>query len=138
MFKIVLIIGAVLLLAGMGFFFMLIKGPDVEKYAHLHEPQIRAIPDSNVLEVAFHSPTDGLKEVFGFLFKSYFKIKGVPKMPWKMPPSAARYQNELDFDMEDTKREAAFKNMMWEGVASLPLPANISSAPAIKHVLDDN
>jgi len=133
MFKIVLIIVAILLLAGMGFFFMLVKGPDVTKYTHLQEPQIRTIPDSNVLEVTFHSPTDGLNEVFGFLFKSYLKIKGVPKMPWKMPPSAARYENELDFDMEATKREAAFKNMMWEGIASLPLPAGISSVPAVKH-----
>jgi hypothetical protein len=134
MFKIVLIIVAVLLLAGMFFFFMLVKGPDVTKYAHLHEPQIRTIPNSNVLEVSFHTPTDGLNGVFGFLFKSYLKIKGVPKMPWKMPPSAARYENELDFDMEAGKREAAFKNMVWEGVAALPLPANITTITnVIKH-----
>lgn len=133
MFKIVLIIVAVLLLAGMGFFFMLVKGPAVSKYAHLHEPQISTVPDSTVLEVAFHSPTDGLNEVFGFLFKSYLEIKGVPKMPWKMPPSAARYENELDFDMEPKKREAAFKNMMWKGVAAIPLPADITTIPNIKH-----
>ena len=133
MFNIVLIIVVVLLLAGLGFFFMLVKGPDVTKYAHLHEPQIRTIPDSKVLAVSFHTPTDGLNEVFSFLFKSYLKIKGVPKMPWRMPPSAARYENELDFDMEAKKREAAFENMIWEGVAAIPLPADITTSTNVKH-----
>jgi len=133
MLKIVLIIVAVLLLVGMGFFFMLVKGPDVTKYEYLQDPQITTLPDTNVLEVSFNTPTDGLNEVFGFLVKNYLKIKGVPKMPWKMPPSAARYENGLDSDMEEKKREAAFENMIWKGVAAMPLPANITNTHDIKH-----
>jgi len=133
MLKIVSIIIAILLLVGLGLFFMIVKGPDITKYEHLLEPQITTIPDTNVLEVSFTTSTDGLNEVFGFLFKSYLKIKGVPKMPWKMPPSAARYNNALDFDMEAKKRQAAFKNMIWEGVVAMPLPADITDVPIIEH-----
>jgi len=133
MLKIVLIIIVVLLVAGTGVIFMLVKGPDVSKYVHLQEPRIISIPDTTVLEVSFNTTTNGLKEVFGFLFKSYFKIKGVPKIPWKLPPSVARYENSLDFDMEISKREAAFDNMIWQGAAALPLPANVTSVPDVAH-----
>ncbi|HIQ16265.1 MAG TPA: hypothetical protein EYH38_12005 [Leucothrix sp.] len=133
MLKTVLIIVAVLLLVGIAFFFMIVKGPDVTKYEYLQKPQITTIPDTNVLAVSFSTTADGLKEVFGFLFKNYLKIKGVPKMPWKMPSSAARYDNALDFDMEAEKREATFKNMIWEGVVAIPLPANITNLSESKH-----
>ncbi len=133
MLKIVLIVIAVLLLVGMGVFFIVVKGPDVSKYEYLQEPQIVIIPDITVLEVSFTTPADGLKEVFGFLFKNYLKIKGVPKIPWNMPSSLARYENFLDFDMEISKREAAFKEMIWQGAAALPLPANITNVPDVRH-----
>ena len=133
MLKIVLIVVVVLLFAGMGVIFMVVKGPDVSKYTYLQDPQIVSIPDATVLEVSFRTSTEGLKEVFGFLFKNYFKIKGVPKLPWKIPPSLARYHNPLDFDMEASKRKAAFENIIWQGAAALPLPINITSAPNLEH-----
>ena len=131
--KIVLIIAAVVL-SGAGIsYFLMMKGPDLSKYEQLKNPRITTIPDTNVLEVPFETSTEGLKEVFAYLFKNYFKLKGVPKRAAKMPPPAARYENELDFKMEAGKRKTVFNNMIWKGVAAIPLPADITSFSAIRH-----
>lgn len=133
MLQFVLIVVFVLLLAGAAFFFMIIKGVDVAKFEYLREPQISSLPDITVVEVVFDTSTDGLKEMFGYLYKSYFKIKGVPKRPGKMPPSVARYENALDFEMEAEKRKAVFQNMIWKGSASIQLPADITAIPLVNH-----
>lgn len=133
MLQIVLIIVALSVVVGLRFFYLLVKGVDVSKYEHLQTPQITTLPDITVLEVPFETSTDGLKEVFGFLFKTYFKIKGVPKMPGKIPPSLARYENTLDFEMEDNEREAAFSNVTWKGFAALPVLVRTSEVPKIQH-----
>ena len=72
MFKIILSIFLVviilLILGGMGFFYLFLKGPDLSKYEHLKEPRIIAKKDQKVLEVPFEVPADGLKTVIcGFI-----------------------------------------------------------------------
>jgi len=131
--KIVLIIVAVVLSGAGSFYFLMMKGPDLSKYEHLKSPRITTIPDTNVLEVPFETPTEGLNEVFSYLFKNYFKLKGVPKRAAKMAPPVARYENTLDFEMEVEKRKAVFDNMIWKGIAAIPMPSDITSLPDIRH-----
>ncbi len=133
MIKIAVIIVVVVLAAAGGFFFMLMKGPDLAKYEHLREPRITVLPDITVLAASFETSGDGLKEVFGFLFKTYFKIKGVPKRPGKMPPPVARYENALDFEMESDKRKAILEKIIWKGVAALPLATDIVDLPDVQN-----
>ncbi len=131
--KIVLIIVAVVLSGAGFFFFFIMKGRDLCKYEHLKTPRITTIPDTNVLEVPFETSAEGLKEVFGYLFKNYFKLKGVPKRAVKMAPPAARYENPLDFEMEAEKRKTVFDNMIWKGIAAIPLPSDITTLPVIRN-----
>ncbi len=131
--KIALIIAVVVLCVGGGFVYRMLKGPDLSRYEHLRQPRITTLPDSNVLAVSFEASGEELKEVFGFLFKNYFKIKGVPKRPDKMPPPAARYENVVDFDMEPARRKSFLKNIIWKGVAAIPLASDIAELPDIKN-----
>ena len=50
-----------------------------------------------------------------------------------MPPPAARYENALDFDIEAARRKSFFKNMIWKGVAAIPLASDIVELPDIKN-----
>lgn len=127
------LITAVILSGAGGFFYYFMKGPDLSRYEYLKNPRITKIPDTNVLEVPFATSTEGLKAVFGFLFKNYFKLKGVPKRAAKMAPPAARYENALDFEMEEGKQETTFDAMTWKGVAAIPLADDITSVPDTGH-----
>ncbi|HIP38784.1 MAG TPA: hypothetical protein EYG88_05275 [Desulfocapsa sulfexigens] len=131
--KILLIVAAVVLAGAGGFFFYFMKGPALSRYEYLKNPRITTIPDTNVLEIPFATSADGLKEVFDFLFKNYFKLKGAPKRAAKMAPPLARYENALDFEMEEEKRKTVFDNMIWKGVAAIPLPADITSLPDLRN-----
>ena len=133
MLKIVIAIAVVLLIVGGGFFYLMIKGPDMSRYRHLQEPQITTMEDMTVLEVPFETSADGLKEVFSFLFKNYYKMKGVPKRPDKVASPVARYENALDFEMDEKSRLETFKNMTWKGVAAIPLPPGITELPSVQH-----
>lgn len=133
MLKIILIIVAVLVLGAGGFVFIMMKGPDLSDYEYLQNPRITTIGATKVLEVPFQVPGEGLKEVFGFLFKNYYKLKGVPKRVSAMEPPVARYENALDAEMEAKQREDTFNNMIWKGVAAIPIPADISNGPDIQH-----
>jgi hypothetical protein len=133
MIKILLILFAVGVIVAAVFFLMMVKGPDVQKYEHLKDPKITTLPDILVLEVPFETSTEGLKDVFNFLFKTYFKIKGVSKKVSKMMPPVARYENNLDFAMEAEKRDHAFKNIIWKGAAAIPLKIKPDKLPELKH-----
>ncbi len=129
MFKIILIVSALALIIGVISYLLLFKGVDLRQYEHLKSPRITTLPDTPVLAVEFETSTEGLKEVFGFLFSTYFKIKGVPKRSGKIMPALARYENALDFDMEEAQRNKAFANITWKGIAAIPLPHGIKDLP---------
>ncbi|BCL62828.1 hypothetical protein DGMP_35210 [Desulfomarina profundi] len=133
MIQFVLIVLAALLACGGIFLFLLIKGPDLSGYQHLRNPRVTTPGDTTVLVVPFTATTDELKGVFGFLMKNYFKLKGVVKIPWKIPPTSARYENALDFDMPAEKRQHVFANMIWRGEAAIPLPSAVTELPKLKH-----
>lgn len=124
--------GAVVLAAvGGGLMFFMFQGPDLKAYAFLKEPRIAAKADTPVLEVPFAVPSGQLQQVFGVLFKTYFKLPGVPKGPGMSAP-AARYENVLDLSLPPEERLKKFENAVWKGSAAIPVPATVQSLPAVK------
>ena len=133
MFKSILLLSVIAVVVGASYLFSMVKGPDLRRYESLKKPRITTLPDTLVLEVPFETSTEGLKNVFGFLFKTYFKIKGVPKKASAMMPAIARYENNLDFAMEKSERAEAFKNIVWKGVAAIPLTIDLQKIPVVEH-----
>ncbi|WP_457577555.1 GyrI-like domain-containing protein [Desulfomarina sp.] len=133
MVKFVLIILAVVMACGGILFFLLLKLPDLSGYQHLRNPRITTLADTTVLIVPFETTTDELKTVFGFLMKNYFKLKGVVKNPWKIKPTAARYENAMEFDMAPEELQRTFASTTWKGEAAIPLPSSITDLPELKH-----
>lgn len=110
---IVLAIGAAVAfsLFGMG-------GPDPAQFEYLKEPQVRAVPDQKVLVVeARGDPTAVGSQAFGLLFKTYFKLKGVPKGP-RQPAPRARWPLSPNTPKEQ-----------WVGRYALPVPESVDSLP---------
>jgi hypothetical protein len=127
------IVGAavVVVLIGGGFMFFMFKGPDLKAYEFLKEPRIIAKADTPVLEVPFEVPSEGLKKAFGVLFKTYFKLSGVPNGPG-MPAPAARYENMLDLTLPEAERNQRLESMVWKGSAAIPVPTSVQALPAVK------
>lgn len=106
----------VLCLAGV---FMMPYGPSLAQFEHLLEPRTTTLPDVRVLVVeAKGDPTKVGGEAFGVLFKTYFKLKGVPKGP-KQPAPRARWPLS-----PDTAKE------QWIGRYAMPVPESVGSLPS--------
>jgi len=107
----VVIVGAVVFLLTTG-------GPSPAQFEYLKDPQVRILPDLKVLQVeAKGEPGVAAGQAFGLLFKTYFKLKGVPKGP-KQPAPRARWPLPLDTPKGE-----------WIGRYAMPVPENIDSLP---------
>ncbi len=105
------------ILAVVGFLFAT-GGPDPAQFEYLKEPQVRATPDQKVLVVeARGDPTAVGSQAFGLLFKTYFKLKGVPKGP-RQPAPRARWPLSPNTPKEQ-----------WVGRYALPVPESVDSLP---------
>jgi len=101
------------------------RGPKLEEVKYLLEPRITTLPNQRVLVVeARGDPTTMGGEAFSLLFKTYFKLKGVPKGP-KQPAPRARWPLSLNTAKEQ-----------WVGRYAMPvpedvnLPANVPTSPS--------
>lgn len=104
---------------------ILISRPKPEDYAHLVEPRITEVPDKHALKVDFEGDPDiVIKEAFGKLFKTYYSLKGVPKLKEK-PTPIARYEG-FD-DLVDNLTSAELKKRPWKGFVSIEVPKSITS-----------
>lgn len=91
--------------------FVLPHGPKHEHVAYLQEPRITTLPSQRMLVVeARGDPTAVGSEAFGLLFKTYFKLKGVPKGS-KQPAPRARWPLSLNTAKEQ-----------WVGRYAMPVP----------------
>jgi len=91
------------------------RGPTLDEVKHLLEPRITTLPDQRVLVVeAKGDPTAMGSEAFGLLFKTYFKLKGVPKGP-KQPAPRARWPLSLNATKEQ-----------WVGRYAMPVPQDVN------------
>ncbi len=108
----------VLVIAGAAAFFVMPRGPQLEDVKYLLEPRIVALPAQRVLLVeAKGDPTVMGGEAFGLLFKTYYRLKGVPKGP-KQPAPRARWPLSLD-----TRKE------QWIGRYAIPVPDSTDPLP---------
>jgi len=109
------IVVVVVVLIGVAGLFMMPRGPRFEDVKYLLEPRIVTLPDQRVLVVeAKGDPTTVGSEAFGLLFKTYFKLKGVPKGP-KQPAPRARWPLSLNTPKEQ-----------WVGRYAMPVPEGVS------------
>jgi len=123
-------VGLLAVAAGVGIW-MMMQGTNPKQYDYLKAPRIIEKPDATVLEVSFAVKSEELSKVFGALFKTYFQLKGVPKGS-KMSAPVARYENLMDLSMPPEKRKEIYGDMIWKGMAALPVPAQVRSLPAVK------
>jgi len=101
--------------------FVMPYGPKLEDVKHLLEPRITTLPSQKVLVVeARGDPSIAGAEAFSLLFKTYFKLKGVPKGP-KQPAPRARWPLSLNTPKEQ-----------WIGRYAMPVPENVSLTPVVK------
>ena len=111
------IVVAVVLAAAVYLFTM--GGPDPAQFEYLKEAQVRILPDQKVLQVeAKGEPGVVGGQAFGLLFKTYFKLKGVPKGP-KQPAPRARWPLPLDTPKDQ-----------WIGRYAMPVPESVDSLPS--------
>ena len=95
-------------------------GPSPEKLAHLLQPRITTLPATAVLQVtAKGDPNAVAGRAFGLLFKTYFRIPGVPRMGPGVPAPRARWPVP-----EGQPRTE------WVGTYALPVPATVTALPA--------
>jgi hypothetical protein len=100
---------------------MMPYGPKLEDVKYLLEPRITTLPNQKVLVVeAKGDPSIAGGEAFGLLFKTYFKLKGVPKGP-KQPAPRARWPLSINTPKEQ-----------WVGNYAMPVPENVSLTPVIR------
>jgi len=115
---IIVIAGVILVLAAVlcaVVLFAMPHGPKLEEVKHLLEPRITTLPGQRVLVVeARGDPTTMGSEAFGLLFKTYFKLKGVPKGP-KQPAPRARWPLSLNTPKEQ-----------WVGRYAMPVPEDVN------------
>jgi hypothetical protein len=118
--KLILIAVPILLaiaLVGLGVMFAG-SGPDPAQFMYLKQPQMRTMADQRVLVVETKGdPTAAGGEAFGLLFKTYFKLKGVPKGR-KQPAPRARWPLALDTPKDQ-----------WIGRYAMPIPDGVDALP---------
>lgn len=92
--------------------------PDPGKYEFLKQPRITIIPDQKMLVVTAQGDPNAVgSTAFKLLFKTYFKIPGVPKSIDQAP--RARWAG--DYQVKSS----------WTGFYALPVPDGTSSLPPV-------
>jgi hypothetical protein len=118
---IIVIIGVIVLLLVFVKVFLM-RGPDLSKFEYLKNPQTRIMDNQTMIVVeAKGDPNIVGGKAFGLLFKTYFKIKGVPKGS-NMPAPRARWP---------LKSET--RGIEWNGLYAMPVPQGTAILPAVKH-----
>lgn len=117
----VVVVGLVVVLIGAAVLLMMPRGPSLDEVKYLLEPRIVTLPDQRVVVVETKGdPTAVGGEAFGLLFKTYYKLKGVPKGP-KQPTPRARWPLSLDTPKEQ-----------WVGRYAMPVPESVQSLGSVE------
>lgn len=122
MLKKYVIAAAIIVLGGVLFAVYLIlfpPGPDMSQYESLKQPRITKMADEKMLVVtAKGDPNEVANKAFSLLFKTYFKIPGVPKSMHVAP--RARWAGDMNVKSS------------WTGYYAMPVPAGTSSLPEVQ------
>jgi len=121
MLKKFFIAASIIVLAGILFMAYLIlfsPGPDLSKYEFLKEPRITTMADQKMVVVTAQGDPNAVgSKAFGLLFKTYFKIPGVPKSMNLAP--RARWTGDMK------------SKSSWTGYYAMPVPAETASLPDV-------
>ncbi len=119
--KILIIIGVIFLVIAVVMVLMM-QGPDLSRYENLKNPQIRFMEIQTMIVVeAKGDPNVAAGKAFGLLFKTYFKMKGVPKGS-KMPAPRAQWP-----------LQPGTNKIELNGLYAMPVPTGTTVLPAVKH-----
>lgn len=111
----------VVLLGGTGYYWFKSQEPDLSRYDSLVTPHIIKMDSMKVLQVkAVGDPNAVGGQAFKLLFKTYFKLSGVPK---NMHPPAPRARWPVSLDQPKTA---------WTGYYALPVPAVVNQLPQVE------
>ncbi len=116
--KVVISVVIVVVIA-VGLLFFLMKGTDLSQYESLKEPKITTMKDQKMVVVeAKGDPNVVGHKAFGLLFKTYYKIKEVPKGLKQQAPRA-RWSGDIN------------KKSEWVGRYAMPVPDQVAALPAV-------
>jgi effector-binding domain-containing protein len=111
----IILVACILFIA---YFVLFPPGPDLSKYEFLKQPRITNMPDQKMLVVTVQGdPNAVANKAFRLLFKTYFKIPGVPKSMNVAP--RARWAGDMKVKSS------------WTGYYAMPVPEQTSSLPEI-------
>jgi hypothetical protein len=97
------------------------RGPRLRDVAHLREPHLVTLPPQKVLLVTAHGdPNVVARKAFGLLMKTYFALKGVPKVGPAFKPPRARWSGIGAPAGEMT------------GLYAMPVPDTVKELPATR------
>lgn len=117
---IIVLIGVIVLLLAAVIVFLM-RGPDLSRFEYLKNPQTRIIDNQTMIVVdAKGDPNVVGGKAFGLLFRTYFKIKGVPKGP-NMPAPRARWPLKPEM-----------QGIEWRGLYAIPVPHGTTVLPTVK------
>jgi len=126
---IIVIIIVVIAIAALVFFFMM-QGPDLKKYEVLIEPRITTIENKQMLEVTVAGEPDKvLKNAFGLLMQTYYRLKGVAKGPNQSAP-ILRCSLPESFTTGSSGSFGTLKD--FTGKVAMSVPASVTTLPQIK------
>jgi hypothetical protein len=113
---------AVVLLLAWTFWMGMPKGPSLKEVSHRKDPRIVMMDPQKILLVrASGDPNEVGRRAFGLLFRTYYRLKGVPKGGPDFKPPRARWPVGQGVPMEE-----------WEGLYAMPVPQEITSLPGAR------
>lgn len=114
-----IIIAGIVVVAGLLFVVFFSPGPDLSTYEFLKQPRITRMADQKMVVVTAQGDPNAVgSKAFGLLFKTYFKIPGVPKRMSQAP--RARWSGDVNVKSS------------WTGYYAMPVPDQIGSLPAVE------
>lgn len=120
MFKLIGILGAIIVVLLVGFLFMMSRGPNLKEFEHLKEPRINVkSPQKMIVVKATGDPKTAGKKAFKKLFGLYYKLKGVKKSKPVAP--IARWPKSFDTPRDE-----------WIGIYAMPIPESVKNLPEQK------
>jgi hypothetical protein len=117
------LLGIAIILVALAVMVLLVipKGPNLKQYAYLQQPAISQKPDQKMLVVSVvNDPSTQSGEAIRLLYKTYFRLKGVPKRMSEMAPRA-RWVSAADAPKQN-----------WVGFFALPVPDTLTTLPVLK------
>lgn len=119
MFKLILIIGAIIVVSIAAYFVFFAGRPNLKEYEYLREPHIRTMGDQKMITITVKGdPNEVGRKGIRHLFKTFYQLKGKTK-GLTMSALRGRWPNPVDTPKTE-----------WIGIYGLPVPDSVQELPA--------